>query len=113
VTYLDRWQQSGDEGKFVKKLSASDYDVDYNNLLLLNTQAIYGDASYIRLKNISLSFDLPEKWLRMARISGASIYAHAQNLLTFTNYFGLDPESMSSATLPPLRVITFGIKATL
>jgi hypothetical protein len=35
-----------------------------------------------------------------------------QNLLTFTNYYGLDPEARTANSLPPLRVITAGIKLT-
>ncbi|MCK0131400.1 TonB-dependent receptor [Flavobacteriaceae bacterium F08102] len=50
------------------------------------------DGSYIRLKNINLSYDLPQKWLQKNFINSLSIYVQANNVLTFTKYSGLDPE---------------------
>jgi TonB-linked SusC/RagA family outer membrane protein len=51
------------------------------------------DASYVRLKMISLSYDLPTGLLNKTKIiDGLRIYASAQNLLTITNYSGTDPE---------------------
>ncbi|MGN6399224.1 MAG: hypothetical protein ACTHMD_02150, partial [Flavisolibacter sp.] len=92
------------------------------------SNAAWGDASYIRLKNVALRYDLStltKKW----GIAGSSIYVQAQNLLTFTRYKGLDPEvngfdrrfvypvnpfgSVKSASLPVLRTITAGVKLSL
>jgi len=50
------------------------------------------DASYIRLKNISLSYEVPKKWLSKNLINSLNVYIQANNMLTFTNYSGLDPE---------------------
>lgn len=50
------------------------------------------DASYIRLKNISLGYQLPERIFGPLPIQSAKIYVSAQNWLTFTNYKGYDPE---------------------
>jgi len=51
------------------------------------------DASYVRLKMISLSYDLPTRLLSKTKIiDGLRIYASAQNLFTFTGYTGTDPE---------------------
>ena len=62
------------------------------------------DASYIRLKNASLGYTLPQEWL-----SGASvrIFAQAQNLLTFTNFEGVDPEVSRNDQNSPLQGETF------
>ena len=51
-------------------------------------------ADFLRLKNISLSYTLPKPILRHA---GLKIFVSATNLLTFTNYTGIDPESSSSS----------------
>jgi TonB-linked SusC/RagA family outer membrane protein len=51
------------------------------------------DGSYVRLKNVSLSYQLDQKWLRLA---SAKIYISAQNLATITKYKGFDPEATST-----------------
>jgi hypothetical protein len=50
------------------------------------------DADYLRLRNILLSYDLPVSKLGINWLEGAKIYVSGQNLLTFTNYHGYDPE---------------------
>ena len=78
------------------------------------------DASYIRLKKISLNYNLPESWLNNNFIRNASIYIQANNLLTFTKYSGQDPEVSafgSSAllsgydelTLPQSKTYSIGV----
>jgi len=66
------------------------------------------DASFIRLKNAALSYNLPQSWQKNLHLKNARIYIDGENLLTFTNYFGLDPES-GSLNLPSLRTIVVGI----
>ena len=50
------------------------------------------DGSYIRLKNISVGYNLPKKLTSKYGIENLRLTVSAQNLLTFTNYSGLDPE---------------------
>ena len=50
------------------------------------------DGSYVRLKNVALGYTLPSALLEKAGIGSARVSVSAQNLLTFTNYSGLDPE---------------------
>lgn len=50
------------------------------------------DASYIRLKNVTLAYALPAKWLNRIRLSSARVYVTGINLATFTDYTGWDPE---------------------
>ncbi len=54
------------------------------------------DGSYIRLKNLQLGYTLPENVLDRIGINNARIYCGVQNLLTFTNYTGSDPEVSSN-----------------
>ena len=68
------------------------------------------DASYVRLKNISLTYDLP---LKMNKGVRCQLYLQGQNLLTFTNYSNGDPEFKFSNFLPPLKVYSAGVKLTL
>ena len=57
------------------------------------------DASFVRLKTINLSYDLPNKIFKGKQISGLRLYMSANNLLTFTNYSGFDPEVSSNNPL--------------
>lgn len=50
------------------------------------------DGSYLRLKTVQLGYNLPKVWLKKAHFEKMKVYMTAQNLLTFTNYSGLDPE---------------------
>ncbi len=50
------------------------------------------DGSYVRVKNISIGYNLPKELFSKYGISNIKIYTNAQNLLTFTKYKGYDPE---------------------
>jgi hypothetical protein len=114
IDVLNRWQKPGDDSrvqKFTQDQGAPGY-------LAYIYESGYGDhyvtnASFLRVKNVSLSYGLPAKWLQKLHFSNFTVYAQAQNLLTFTGYKGLDPENNGASRLPPLRVITTGIKINL
>jgi len=84
-----------------------------------NSTRFIEDGSYLRLKNITLSYDFNTTWLRKIHLSKLQIYATAQNLLTFTNYKGYDPEvnahggsaviqGVDYGTYPQSKAIIFG-----
>ena len=50
------------------------------------------DGSYLRIQNISLSYNLPSKWAKKAFLQNAKFYVNVQNVYTFTKYSGYDPE---------------------
>lgn len=54
------------------------------------------DGSYLRVQNVQLGYDLPSNWANKVLMSSAKIYVSIQNLATFTNYSGYDPELGSS-----------------
>jgi TonB-linked SusC/RagA family outer membrane protein len=84
------------------------------------------DASYLRLKVVNFSYQLPKRITDKLKIEAMSVYVGGSNLLTFTNYKGLDPEStggiqgtgsvlsgtMGSDIYPMVRNYTFGVKVT-
>jgi len=112
-TYLlDRWQSPGDNSSHQKYNADFTYSNSANNAGF-NSDASYSDASYIRLKNLSLSWQLPDKMLKIIHLQSLRIFSQGQNLLTITNYKGLDPETLSTTSLPPLRVLTVGFQVTL
>jgi TonB-linked SusC/RagA family outer membrane protein len=77
------------------------------------------DASYVRLKNISLGYNISESVLSKINLSSVRLYVSGQNLLTLTDYKGVDPEvaySSSSSNLgldygsyPSVKSYTFGL----
>ncbi len=50
------------------------------------------DASYMRIKNLRIAYSIPTNWSTLLNLKRAQFYVSAQNLLTITNYTGLDPE---------------------
>jgi hypothetical protein len=69
--------------------------LDDNNQNYSNASDYYlENGDYLRLKNVTLGYTFPKAWLRGAGMSevGIRLYAGAENLFTFTNYTGFDPE---------------------
>lgn len=71
----------------------------------------YQDAWFIRLQNVSLSYQLPQAWLsKIGFISGLRLHASANNLFVITPYDGLDPETDAyAAAYPNARTYSFGV----
>ena len=65
------------------------------------------DGSYVRLKNITLGYTFPKKWIQKAGIENLRVYANIQNLLTITDYSGYDPEI--GASTADSKGYTYGI----
>jgi hypothetical protein len=111
---LNRWQKPGDIAEVQQFIgSFTNFPaIIASNVLLPNSDAVYSDASFIRLKNISLAYNIPGDILRRMKISGIKAYINAQNLLTITKYKGLDPETQNMYVLPPMKTIAAGIQLT-
>ncbi|MGM9741810.1 MAG: SusC/RagA family TonB-linked outer membrane protein [Candidatus Cryptobacteroides sp.] len=99
----DRWKKPGDVTDIPRHGVSPQFDTH-----------LLEDASFLRLKNLMLAYSLPASWMSKTRFfSGIRVYAQAQNLLTFTNFSGLDPESSSNvykAQYPLARQYTFGLE---
>ncbi len=71
------------------------------------------DASYFRIKNITLGYTLPKTWTDHVGISRLRVYSSLDNMVTFTKFYGaLDPERTSHGwgpTYPQNKSVTFGI----
>ncbi len=113
VSLLNRWQKIGDQSVFQKYSSATSSAASSMNSLFMLSDALITDASFVRLKNVSLSWQLPAKWQRQLKTNTIRFYLQGQNLLTITKYKGLDPETNGTiSTLPSLRVVTAGLNLT-
>lgn len=76
------------------------------------------DGSYLRIQNISLSYNFPKKWTEKMSLSNLSLSANVQNVYTFTNYSGYNPEIANGNALcqgvdtggyPSPRMFVFGL----
>ena len=89
----DRWTPSSASNKVPSATGYIPYDV---------SSRFIEDGSYLRLKNITLGYTIPEKLTKKIWVSKLRIYASAQNLFCLTKYSGYDPEvSMLSSPLTP------------
>ena len=88
-----------------------------------NTDREVEDASVLRLKTIQLGYNFPAKWLKKGKIKSLRLYVTGQDLITWTNYSGYDPEvstrnsSMTRgfdySAYPRSATYTFGVKMSL
>ncbi|GGA89461.1 SusC/RagA family TonB-linked outer membrane protein [Puia dinghuensis] len=73
------------------------------------------DASFLRIKNVQLGYNLPSRMARRAAMSALRLYFAADNLLTFTKFPGLDPERVVTngryVAHPQNKVFSFGVRA--
>jgi TonB-dependent starch-binding outer membrane protein SusC len=109
---MSRWQKPGDKSnfqQFTQDYSSAAY-VAANNAVY--SQRAYIDASFLRAKNVALSYDFGKRTLAGLHSKGIRVYVNAQNLFTSTRYPANDPENGPSNTLPPLRTIVGGIQCS-
>jgi TonB-linked SusC/RagA family outer membrane protein len=108
---LNRWQKPGDISD-IQRFTSSASSQAYNNAIryVVNSDVVYSDASFIRCKNLTLSYQLPKQWIKSLKAENFRLYITAQNLFVITNYVGADPENQSLFILPPLKTITGGIQ---
>lgn len=108
---MDRWRNPGDTAPIQRfGMSAGPTFTAFQTSL--RSEINYDDASYVRLKNLNISYRFPKQLVQKIKLTSSEIYLQGQNLLTVTSYKGLDPETKSFINLPPLRTITLGLRFT-
>lgn len=107
-TYLlNVWQRAGDNSEYQKFSSGANNETLTAFYRYADSNGALTDASFIRLKNISISYDFPPIIRGTARLR---LYFKGQNLFTFTPFKNGDPELRFGSFLPPLRVGSFGVQ---
>lgn len=113
---LKRWQKEGD----ITSVPRYIYQNTYNDYF---SSRFVEDGSYLRLKNVSLGYNLPKIWVNKVKLANVRIYTSATNLWTYTKYSGSDPEvsaidgstagqGIDLNTLPQVKNMMAGLTVT-
>lgn len=111
-----RWRKPGDITD-IPRATSDDVKATENKR---ESSRFIEDGSYLRVKNLTLGYTFKKLFTNSIMLSSLRVYASTQNLFTFTNYTGLDPEVNYSGndlrvvgtdffTFPQARAITFGV----
>lgn len=107
--HLDRWTPENPNAKYPRLSAASNtYNERTSTFWLQN-------ASYLRLKNVELSYTLPKAWTSRAHLSGVKFFVNGYNLITITGVKDRDPELLgftdgtASGLVPNTKAYNFGI----
>jgi TonB-dependent starch-binding outer membrane protein SusC len=79
------WKKPGDDAQ-LPRLNSQDGTSQQISTYFIE------DGSYMRIKNVQLTYSLPNTWLQKIKLGTAQVYVQGQNLFTFTKYKGLDPD---------------------
>lgn len=114
--HLDNWTPDNPDAKYPRLSYTS-------NLNTKNSTFWMADASYLRLKNVQLTYTVPKKVIRTLQLKGLMVYVNATNLFTISRYYdGYDPETAYSGgaqgartgsignNYPLVRTYTFGVE---
>lgn len=111
---LNRWKEQGDVTDYPRPIRLDPLKNEYQRV----SNRWIEDGSFLRLKNITLAYNVPEQILNKLKISGLKFYVTGQNLVTWTHYTGYDPEVSSYSGLrlgvddgsyPQSRTYIFGL----
>ncbi|SJZ66007.1 TonB-linked outer membrane protein, SusC/RagA family [Chitinophaga eiseniae] len=123
TSLLDRWRQPGDVAAYPAATTTPGTPAYLGYTQYWASTALWGDASYLKLRSASLSYTFPKAWLTKANIANLKVYAEGQNLFTFMkNKYIYDPETSvpggppglgtGMIAMPPLRTIVFGVNCS-
>ncbi len=103
---LNLWP-AATQAKMATTVSSSAAYAAYSNYIA--SDALVVDASFIRMKNVSISYTFPAKWTNRIKVASCRLYVHGQNLFVITGYKGYDPETRGTG-MPPLKTLVGGIQ---
>ncbi|MDR1718472.1 MAG: TonB-dependent receptor [Prevotella sp.] len=104
---LDRWTGEGTSNSVPRAVYSDP------NKNARHSDRFVEDGSYLRIKNLTLGYTLPQAISKKAYLQTVRMYMSCQNLYTFTKYSGFDPEvganGIDLSTYPLTRTISFGV----
>jgi TonB-linked SusC/RagA family outer membrane protein len=106
VSVFNRWQRPGDITNTPRFTTSPPYSyIQY----VAYSDGVYGDASFIRLQNVNLSYTISQKLGKREGIGPIKVFVEGKNLFLITKYKGIDPEVQSFTSAPIPRTIVTGI----
>jgi len=100
IAVLDRWRRPGME-TYMPGASLTKEN-------LLPSTRFVEDGSYLRLKSLTLSYNVNSNFLKSIKLSRFQVYITGQNMLTLTNYKGFDPEVNQYGGYAPVQGVDYG-----
>ena len=111
---LNYWRGEGTSNSVPRPILSGahiGYDVDYN---ILTSSRFLEDASFFKIKTITLGYNLPQTWMERAKMGGVRVFLSVDNAFTFTKYSGYDPEvSINAGPANKQYGTDFGYQPTL
>ena len=117
---VDFWTPQNTGSEFpraaIRSTPVADKGLDFNELP--QSDRWLEDGTYLRLRNVELAYTFNKSALKRIGFTNTKIFINGQNLLTFTNYKGLDPDitgvniferGLDNGQYPALRIVTAGI----
>jgi TonB-dependent starch-binding outer membrane protein SusC len=116
--YKNHWTPSNPSNRYARALANDD-----NTLNNVPSDAWIENGSFLKLKNLTVGYTLPDKIIKNLSLSNLRVYVSTQNLFWITGYSGLDPEigiqnnnptqnGLDSGTYPSSKFFTFGLNVT-
>ena len=117
VAVLNRWHSPEDPGDGKTPLATFRGSLKS----VFNSYYVH-DASFLRVRNVTLRYQVPGEWVKKASLQSLGIYTSIQNLYTFTKYFGYNPEAnnygnttaptygVDQGAYPMARTVTLGVQ---
>ena len=68
----------------------------------------YRKGDFLKIKDITLGYNFPDRWIKKANVSKLRVYATAKNFFTFSHFDDYDPERGGSSSFPMTKQIVFG-----
>ena len=104
----NRWTGEGTSNSVPRAIYNGSGLQAYSNNTMNYTTRFLEDADFLRIRNITLGYTLPEKLVQKAKIQGLRVYGTINNLFNFTKYDGFDPEVVVNPTVAYYRGADLG-----
>jgi TonB-linked SusC/RagA family outer membrane protein len=125
ISWFNRWQKTGDITAIPGATTTAGSAIYNSYNQYTSSDAVWGDASYLKFRSASLSYAMPQQWISRIKMSSCRLYVQGQNIfMKAKNKYIFDtettvpggPSGLGTGTIgqvtPPLRTIVFGINCS-